>query len=145
MRCIAGVVALLALAAPARAERPRLERVPVKMDPAVHVENVVNSKIIFLNRCVGGCKVTNGFTDSRTNKSSIGAGTLTAFSYGDASWNGVVACMKKVMDPFNVTVTDVDPGPNVDHFEIMIAGSPGQIGLSSGIGGIAEYSCSQPG
>lgn len=145
MRCLAAVVAVLAtFAAPARAERPRLERVPVHIDPA-QVPAVVNSKIIFLNRCVGGCKVYSGFTDSRTNKSAIGQGTLSAFSYGDASWKAVVDCMKATMDPFNVTVTDVDPGPNVDHFEVMIAGSPQQLGLSSGIGGIAEYSCTSPG
>jgi hypothetical protein len=144
MRSLAVVVVVLGLATAAHAERPRLERVPVKIDPAKQTA-VVNSKIIFLNRCVGGCKVTSGFTDSRTNKSAIGAGTLTAYSYGDSSWNSVVACMKKVMEPFNVTVTDVDPGANVDHFEIMIAGSPGQLGLPSGVGGIAEYSCEQPG
>jgi len=145
MRSLCGVALLLGLAAPAHAERPRLERVPVKIDPKVFPGQVVNSKIIFLNRCVGGCKVTSGFTDSRTNKSGIGAGTLSAYSYGDASWNGVVNCMKSMMSRFNVEVTQTDPGPNVDHFEVMIAGTPQQIGLSSGIGGIAEYSCQSPG
>jgi hypothetical protein len=118
--------------------------VPVKLDPA-KMPLVVNSKIIYLNRCVGGCKVSTGFSDSRTNKSAIGQGTLSAYSYGDSSWNSVVACVTNVMSRFNVTVTDDDPGPNVDHFEIMVAGTPQQLGLSSGIGGIAEYACSSPG
>jgi hypothetical protein len=144
MRSLAAAAVVVALAAPAYAERPRLDRVPVQIDPA-KVGNVVNSKIIFMNRCTGGCKVTSGFTDSRTNKSAIGAGTLSAYSYGDSSWNSVMTCMKATMSKFNVTVTDVDPGPNVEHFEIMVAGTPGQIGLSSGIGGIAEYSCDSPG
>jgi len=150
MRSLAGVAGLvciaLGLAVPqaAFAERPRTVYVPVKVQPP-RVGNVVNSKTIFLNRCKGGCKVYPGYTDSRTNKSAIGQGTLAAYSYGDASWAQVVACMKSVMSRFNVNVTDVDPGPNVDHFEVMIAGTPGQLGLSSGIGGIAEYSCSSPG
>lgn len=144
MRSLAGLAVLVALAAPAHAERPRLERVLVHVDPA-KVPAVVNSKIIFLNRCANGCKVSFGDTDSRTDKSGIGQGTLSAFSYGDSSWNGVVACMKDVFDPFNVVITDQDPGPNVEHFEIMIAGTPGQLGLPSGVGGIAEYGCSAPG
>ncbi len=144
MRSLAVLAVVFGLATPAHAERPRLERVPVRIDPA-KVPAVVNSKIIFLNRCAGGCTVTSGFSDSRTNKSAIGSGQLSAFPYGDTTWTGVVNCMKKVMEPFNVTVTDQDPGATVDHFEIMIAGSPGQIGLPNGIGGIAEYSCQAPG
>ena len=145
MRSLVGVGVLICLAAaPAYAERPRTVYVPVKVQPPV-VGQVVNSKTIFLNRCKGGCKVYAGYTDSRTNKSAIGQGTLAQYSYGDSSWSQVVTCMKSVMSRFNVTVTDVDPGPMVDHFEIMIAGSPGNLGLSSGIGGIAEYSCSSPG
>lgn len=145
MRSLAALVLLSLAASPALAERPRLELVPVKLDPDRAVGAVVNSKTIFLNRCVGGCKVYSGFTDSRMNKSAIGQGTLSAFEHGNTAWAGVMACAKDVFDRFNVTITDVDPGPNVDHFEIMVAGTPGQIGLSSGIGGIAEYSCTSPG
>lgn len=148
MRSILGLagalVAFAATAASAETVRPRLELVPTHVDPA-SVPMVVNSKIIFLNRCVGGCKLTSGYTDSRTNKSQIGAGTLSAFSFGDTAWNNVVNCVKSTFSRFNVEVTDKDPGPYVDHFEVMVAGSPGQIGLSSGIGGIAEYSCQSPG
>ncbi|HEX5059431.1 MAG TPA: hypothetical protein VFV99_08735, partial [Kofleriaceae bacterium] len=97
--------------------------VPAKVVPPT-VGNVVNTKTIYLNRCTGGCKVTVGFTNSRTNTSAIAQqnGTLSAFSYGDTAWNGVVTCVKNVMSRFNVTVTDVDPGPNVDHFEVMVGG-----------------------
>lgn len=141
---VAVLVALTASPALAERERPRLERVLVHIDPAT-VPAVVNSKTIFLNRCSQGCKVYSGFTDSRTNKSQIGQGTLSAYEHGTTSWNAVVSCVKDVFKRFNVTVTDVDPGPNVDHFEIMVAGTPGQLGLSGGIGGIAEYACTSPG
>ena len=53
--------------------------------------------------------------------------------------------MVSTFSRFNVTITDVDPGPTVDHFEVMVAGSPEQIGLGNGIGGIAEFSCQAPG
>ncbi len=148
MRSLAAavIVASTVLAAPlAFAERPRLEYVPAKIDPNRNVGMVVNSKTIFLNKCTGGCKVYSGFTDSRTNKSSIGQGTLSAFEHGASSWSQVMSCVQDVFDRFNVTITDVDPGPTTDHFEIMVAGTPTQIGLSPGIGGIAEYSCTSPG
>ncbi len=147
MRSLLGAALFVALDVPsAHAEqaRPRLERVLVHVDSKT-IPAVVNSKTVFLNRCIGGCKITAGFTDSRTNKSQIGQGTLSAFEHGNTVWSGVVACVKDTFKRFNVTVTDVDPGPNVDHFEAMVAGTPGQIGLSSGIGGIAEYSCTSPG
>lgn len=145
MRSLAVAVLLTLTASPALAERPRLEYVPAKIDPNRSVGAVVNSKTIFLNRCAAGCKVYPGFTDSRMNKSGIGQGTLQAFEHGNTSWSQVVECTKDVFKRFNVTVTDVDPGPNVNHFEIMVAGAPQNIGLSSGIGGIAEYSCTSPG
>ena len=97
MRCLAGVAVVLSLVVPAHAEqvRPRTDRVPaVHIQPTVGA--VVNSKIIFLNRCKGGCKVYAGFTDSRTNKSAIGQGTLSAYPHGDTSWNGVMSCMKMI-------------------------------------------------
>lgn len=145
MRCLAGALVLVFLVAPAAgAERPRTLYVPTQIDPAT-VPAVVNSKTIFVNRCKAGCKVTNGFTDSRTDKSAIGGGTLSAFSYGDTTWNGLMTCLKKTFDRFNVTVTDVDPGPMVDHFEVMVAGNPGQLGLPSYVGGIAESACSANG
>lgn len=150
MRSTLGVSAVvLALSATASAEqpRPRLERVMrLKEELAnVNVGKVVNTKTIFMNRCPNNCVVTSGYTDSRTNKSAIGAGTLSAYSFGDASWNAVMACMKDTFSRFNVEITDVDPGPYVDHFEIMVAGSPTQIGLPADVGGIAEYGCTSPG
>jgi hypothetical protein len=141
---VAVLIALAASPALAEQERPRLERVLTHVDPT-SIGNVVNSKTIFLNRCSMGCKVLSGFTDSRMNTSQIGHGTLSAFEHGTTTWNGVVTCVKDVFKRFNVQVTDVDPGPNVDHFEIMVAGTPSQLGLSGGIGGIAEYACTSPG
>lgn len=148
MRSTLGVSGLVLLAATATATaepaRPRLERILRPYDGS-RIANVVNTKTIFMNRCPNGCVITNGFTDSRTNKSAIAAGTLSAYSFGDDSWNAVMTCMKQTFSRFNVEITDVDPGPYVDHFEIMVAGSPTQVGLPPDVGGVAEYSCQQPG
>jgi hypothetical protein len=149
MRSIAGAVAVVCLmlwptVAEAELDRSRFKLFPVEVDRDA-VPHAVNSRTVFLNRCVGGCVIVYGTTDSRTNKSQIGRGTLSAFKYGDESWKAVVDCIKETFSPFNLRVTDKDPGATVEHFEIMIAGTPGQIGVDPNTLGIAEYSCRSPG
>ncbi len=122
-------------------ERPRTSRVWEDLQPGELA--AANTNKIFLNRCAGGCMVTPGNTDSRTNRSTIPdqQSMLSAFSRGDAVWNNVVACMKDVFTPFGVEILTTDPGPTVNHFEIMIAGTPGQLQLGNGTGGISPYNC----
>jgi MYXO-CTERM domain-containing protein len=110
---------------------------PVASVPATGIPHT-----IFLNDCSGGCNVTSGNTDSRTDTSTIGSGSLSAFNGGSTKWNQIVACMKDVFSPFNVTITTTDPG-TADHFEIMIAGTGSQLRLGSGVLGIAPFNCSQ--
>jgi hypothetical protein len=141
-RCVITLAALL-IPSVAAADMPRNAIHPMRSPVAV--PNLVNSHILYLNRCKSGCVVHSGATDSRTDHSDIGSGTLTAFSESDATWTSVVNCVKSVMMPFNIQVTDVDPGSTVDHFEVMIAGSPNQIGLPSSVGGIADFPCIGPG
>lgn len=118
----------------------------IDVDPAT-VPQVVNSHVLYLNSCrPSGCKLKPGNTDSTTDTSDIVSGnvTLGPFSDGDAKWQQVVDCVKNVMAPFNITVTDHDPGAT-PHFEVMIGGTPGQVGLPNGVGGIADYPCGAPG
>ena len=148
MRVLAGaaVLFLAVSSASAEAPRPKLLVHPVDVDPA-KVPAVVNSHVLFLNSCrPNGCHLTSGNTDSTTDTSDIVGGnvTLGAFSDGDAKWQQVVDCVKNVMAPFNITVTDQDPGA-APHFEVMIGGTPGQVGLPNGVGGIADYPCNGPG
>ncbi len=102
------------------------------------------SKILFVNRCVGGCSITPGTNDSRNNTSSIPSspGVVSEFSGGDAIWNEAMDCIREVYAPYDVQVVDVDPGNEVFHHEAILAGLPGDVGLSNSIGGIAPSSCS---
>jgi hypothetical protein len=142
------VVAFMATTT-AWADRPIRTYVPVHLDPA-KVPTVVNSHTLFLNRCRNNCTLHAGSSDSRTDTSDIltqtgrTSATLTAYPYGDNTWNSVVTCVKGLMSAYNITVTDVDPGM-ADHFEVMVAGSPGQMGLSGNVGGIADYACQEAG
>jgi hypothetical protein len=99
-------------------------------------------RILFLDRCTGGCEYTPGFDDAGANVSSIvsGTSTLSAFSHGDESWAAVVACVRETFAPFAITVTEDDPG-TVEHFEIAIGGTPQQLGLPMGVANVAPITC----
>lgn len=126
-------------------QRPRDLMIPMDLEPLA--VPFVNSNKIYLNNCKpNGCVVRPG------NPSSIdGSGfqgtwqissqrTLTASTLSDADWGKVVACVKDVFSPFGVEITTDNPTPS-PHFEIMIAGSPGDIGLPSGVGGVSAFTC----
>jgi MYXO-CTERM domain-containing protein len=92
------------------------------------------SNIIFLNRCVGGCTITTSPTaDARTNMSPIPQNsngtqnTLSEFAHGEPAWQTVLACVQAVYAPYDVVVTDVDPGGAVLHHEAIVAGFPAEI------------------
>jgi hypothetical protein len=130
---------LVGLAGQAAAEVPR--GVVVRTPPDPNVSPAVSSNVIFIDRCAANCSILAGSDDSRTDHSSIGSGLLQAFSCGDAAWAQFKTCMNDVFSPFNVVITDVDPG-TASHLEIKVAGMPQDIGLGTGIGGIAHQTCS---
>jgi MYXO-CTERM domain-containing protein len=100
----------------------------------------VDTHVIFMNKCTGGCAVANGTTDNRTDRSDIGHGNLTQFSQSAAVWSQVMSCMQSTFSQFNVTITDVDPG-TTPHLEVMVAGLGSQIGEPSGVLGVADFPC----
>jgi MYXO-CTERM domain-containing protein len=95
--------------------------------------------VVFFNR--QGGVYTQGDNDSRTNTTSIHAGTLTPFECGDAKWAQVMACLKTSFLPYDVKITDVDPGPAREHIETVVAGTGAQLGQPTGVGGIAPLGC----
>jgi MYXO-CTERM domain-containing protein len=101
------------------------------------------SNIIYLNRCAGGCTVTGGWDDSREDRSSIVGGTsvVSEFEHGDAAWDAVLRCVALQYEPFDIVITDQDPGPSVEHFEAIVAGSPNEIGMDGGVGGVSPFGC----
>jgi MYXO-CTERM domain-containing protein len=149
MRILSQIFALLVVLAASTSvadaqERPRAIYQWVDSSRADIAEpQAQTSNIIFLNRCQGGCVFSPGNEDSRTNRSGIvnGPSSITEWAHGDENWNRLVSCVQAMYDPFDVVITDVDPGPAVEHFEAVEAGTPGNLGLSSGIGGISPFAC----
>ncbi len=139
-RCLGvALVALLSLTASADA-RPKLVVID---DPTAEVgpltpQGLVPYNTIFLNKCTGGCLIKVGPSSSLTDSWQVGSQrTLTAWPYDDATWQKVVSCVKDTFEPFAVQITDVDPGTTASHFEIMIAGSPQDVGMAANVGGVA--------
>lgn len=103
--------------------------------PAAAGEEV--SKIIFVNRCTGGCVITKGSNSSIDNTSGTPMGTagevftLSEFSHSEATWQALMQCVRELYSPYDVVVTDVDPG-NVPHHEAIAAGNDFEIGWSAG-------------
>ena len=98
---------------------------------------------IFLDSCrPSGCTYFPGNEDSRTNHSSIinQTSTVQPFALDDAAWAEVVACVQREFAPYDVAVTDVDPGA-ATHFELAVAGVPQNIGQQPGVGGVSPFTC----
>jgi uncharacterized protein (TIGR03382 family) len=99
---------------------------------------------VFLNRH-GGTYIA-GWDNSATNTSSIvdsGSATVGAFIGSDAQWAEVLGCVQQQFAAFNVVVTDAEPSAG-SYIEAVVGGSPDQIGLPWGVGGVAPidpYNC----
>lgn len=100
------------------------------------------SNIIYLNRCKGGCTLQGGqINDSRTNSTTIPGDNsqhvLTEFNGDDTEWAAIVQCVKEMYSPYNVVITDVDPGAVTFHQEAMVGGLPGEVNMPNDVGGVS--------
>lgn len=106
--------------------------------PSSGIAALAQSRIVYLNR--KGVTLMPGNNDSRTNRSSIVNSTsnIPAWNTTEANWAATVTCMKDMFSRWDVTITDQDPG-NVPHMEAVFGGSPQNVGLPSGVGGVSPF------
>lgn len=101
---------------------------------------VLGLKYLFINRCKGGCIITKGADDARTDSTQAPddpAGTkfnLSEFAHGDESWNKVMTCLREVYSPYDIIVTDEEPPPGVPYNEGIAAGTQAELHLSGLLG-----------
>jgi hypothetical protein len=107
-----------------------------------------SSRLIYVQRCPEtGCVVRFGPTDdSRTNTSQIAEGirTIGRFRQSDAVWDAMMSCVRATYAPFDILVTDVDPG-NVPHYKNIVGGRPQDLrsDFEPGVGGVAPFRCAE--
>ncbi|HVK77706.1 MAG TPA: MYXO-CTERM sorting domain-containing protein [Kofleriaceae bacterium] len=98
--------------------------------------------VVYLNRCAAGCSVRAGGDDAVADTSSILGRTdiprqvsIEPFAWDQATWDGMVACVRDVYALYDVhVVTEPPAGP---HVEVMVAGTAAALNLPSNTLGIA--------
>lgn len=100
---------------------------------------LAQSKVVFLNK--NGVTLQPGNNDARTNRSTLAqqATSIPAWNVSATTWTATVACMKELFAPFDVTITETDPGSTVAHMEAVFGGSPGQLGMPNGVAGVSPF------
>lgn len=144
----AGVAVLLCLlAGPAGADDTPISLVKIipRRTQTTAAPLVANTHTLYINRCLGGCTVVEGSTDSRSDRSDLASGSahLDAFNGSQQTWDDTMSCLRSVFSRFNVIVTDIDPG-NTPHLEVMVAGLAAQLNpaFPANVGGISITACS---
>jgi len=101
------------------------------------------SHVIYLNNCQpNGCNLNAGYDNSTTNTSSIPdtTSTVSAYSGSASNWTALVNCVKQVYSPFDIQIVTERPTSGNYHMAI-VAGTPQQVGMSSGVFGVSPFSC----
>lgn len=96
------------------------------------------SRTIYLNR--GGAILRPGLNDSSNDISSIVSQPtiILGWDIDDDTWSDTVACMREIYAPFDVTITEDDPG-DIPHIEALFGGHPSDVGLPDDVGGVSPF------
>jgi hypothetical protein len=96
------------------------------------------SRVIYLNR--DGAILRPGDNDSARQRSSVVAQPtlITGWDIDDDTWADTVACVADIYAPFDVAITDEDPG-DVPHIEVVVGGHPGDVGLPDDVAGVSPF------
>jgi hypothetical protein len=123
---------------PTERDAERLRSTYVVVEPQSNHTTI--SKILFVERCVGGCVLNPGPSDARTNTTTLvnQQRTLSEFGHGDQVWDDTIDCLREVYAPYDVEVTTDDPGEELFHHKAILAGTAQQAGFPAGVGGVAN-------
>ena len=100
-------------------------------------------QVLYLNRCADAPVIWPAWEDDAgENLSSVleVVAEPPPYPYGYGSWREVVATTRRLFAPFDVEVTDEDPG-DWPHDEVFVCGAPWHAGLEPGFWGLAPFQC----
>jgi len=97
------------------------------------------SRVIYLNRD-GAVLRPGDANDARTQTSSIVSEptSIGSWDIDDDTWAETVACVREIYRPFDVTITDEDPG-DAPHLEAIFGGHPRDVGLPDNVAGVSPF------
>ena len=116
-------------------------RQPIADDPSISVTARAQSRTIYLNK--NGVTVTPGANDARLDRSSIVSAPVSvpAWNASPAVWSQTVTCLREMFAPFDVSITETDPG-ELPHIEAVFGGSPALLGMPGSFAGVSPFSSS---
>jgi hypothetical protein len=81
-----------------------------------------------------------GKNDSSRDISSVVAEPtlIEAWDTDELTWALTAECVAEIYAPFDVVVTDEDPG-DTPHIEAVLGGSPGDVGLADNVAGVSPF------
>ncbi|HSR99560.1 MAG TPA: hypothetical protein VLM79_21050 [Kofleriaceae bacterium] len=96
------------------------------------------SRIIYLNP--NGVILYPGKNDSSRDISSVVAEPtlIEAWDTDELTWALTAECVAEIYAPFDVVVTDEDPG-DTPHIEAVLGGAPGDVGLADNVAGVSPF------
>ncbi|CAN5920473.1 hypothetical protein BH11MYX3_BH11MYX3_18090 [soil metagenome] len=97
------------------------------------------SRLIYLNR-EGAVLFPGTANDARTQTSSIVSEPtlIGSWDVDDDLWSETLDCVREIYRPFDVTITDEDPG-DVPHMEAIFGGHPRDVGLPDNVAGVSPF------
>ncbi len=99
---------------------------------------VVQGRVIYLNH--EGVELRPGVNDAMAQTSSVVTEptAITAWDVDDEMWGDTLACVREIYAPFDIEITDVDPGAT-PHLEAVFGGHPSDVGLPDNVAGVSPF------
>ncbi len=106
--------------------------------PSASTRGKAQTRLIYLNR--SGVTLRPGLNNSSLQTSSIveSMTEITPWEIDDEDWAATVDCMRDMFSPFDVQITDKDPGMT-QHLEAVFGGHPNDVGLPDNVAGISPF------
>ena len=144
-RTLVAFTTLLLSAVPAQAAHPQqalrseLRLLPPRPASLAAASPLAETKTIYLVRD-GAVLWPGDENDAMSGISSIVSQptAIKSWDIDDDTWAETVACVKDLYKPFDVKVTDEDPG-DVPHLEAIFGGHPSDVGLPDNVAGVSPF------
>ncbi len=95
--------------------------------------------ILYVNR-EGGAFTPGEPNDSRENVTSVPDQTVAVdpWEVGDDAWQELMTCVDELFAPFDIAITDADPGSD-PHIEAVLGSDPTSFGLLPTVAGVSPF------
>ena len=136
--CVVSIITMVSFTAFAR---PPLVAMPA-VDATPKRSHLQSGTVLWIDRCADGCAVSPGSDNAVAGTSDLitNAATVMGYPFDDTTWAAIITCVQQVYSPYNITVTDQQPGDNSVYDRCVVGGSSALLGLPDSCG-YADIPC----